>query len=92
MSIELVDKDGPIGQAATNTGFQEASEEVESSKAKELIKLFVDGVTKDPKTASKEAYELAHDKSIRKNSIRTTLLNISELLDKAKEFAMVQTG
>jgi hypothetical protein len=91
MSIELADKNGPLGQAATNTGFGEARGEVETSKTKELKKLFIDGVTKDPKTASKEAYELAHDRSIKKNAIRTTLLNISDLLSKAEEFAVVET-
>jgi hypothetical protein len=90
MSIELADSTGAIGQASTNTGFEDAMAIVEESNLKELKKLFVNGVTKNPKQASKDALELAH--KVKDNQIRATLVNVSNLLSTAKEFAVVQTA
>jgi hypothetical protein len=90
MSIELFDNTGAIGQAATNSGFKDAGNEVEKSKTVELKKLFKDGVTKDTKTASQEALDLAH--KVKDNGVRSTLINVSKLLKRAKEFCVVNTG
>lgn len=90
MSIELCDSTGSIGQASTNTGFEDAMTIVESSNFKELKKLFVNGVTKNPKQASKDAMQLAH--KVKDNQVRATLVNVSKLLSTAKQFAVVQTG
>jgi hypothetical protein len=94
MSIELADNTGNIGQASTNTGFADASEEVESlfdsGEALELKKLFADGYTKKPKLAAKEAMIAAH--KTKNSQVRNTLVNLNKLLSSAKEFAVVQTS
>lgn len=94
MSIELADSTGNIGQAATNTGFLDASNSVkvifDMNRAKELKKFFDKGYTKNPKQAAKDAMVASH--KVKDNSVRTTLVNISKLLNKSKKFAVVQTG
>lgn len=90
MSIELIDKNGPIGQAATNSGFGEAREECLKLGGSLLKEFFENGITKQPKKVAHQALAVAH--STKDNQIRNTLVNIYKLLNNADEFAMVETG
>jgi hypothetical protein len=94
MSIELADNTGNIGQASTNTGFTNAKEEVyslfDNGEALVLKQLFIDGYTKKPRLAAKEAMIAAH--KTKNSQVRNTLVNLNKLLSKAKGFAVVQTS
>jgi len=88
MSIELADTNGSLGQAATNTGFNDAREAVEASNYKDAKQFFDEGYTKKPKDVADQIIKLAVKTKCK--STRSTLINISHLLNEAEDFAVVQ--
>ena len=91
MSIELADVNDSLGQAATNTGFDDAARAVERLSGLDNLKdLFENGETDQPLLASNEALLAAH--KVKDTQISSTLVNMSKLLKKAKDKAMVVTG
>jgi hypothetical protein len=90
MSIELADKTGNIGQASTNTGFNDAREECMKLGGTLVKQFFEDGKTTQPKKVAEQIMVVAH--KTKDNQIRNSLVNIAKLLKEAKGFCVVQTA
>jgi hypothetical protein len=89
MSIELIDANGSLGQASTNTGFSEAREECMKLGGTLVKQFFEKGETKKPKMVALQVLHVAH--KTKNNQVRNSLVNIAKLLNKAEEFVVVQT-
>lgn len=75
-----------LGQAATTLGMRQMSDWVEKNGSEELKKFFNDGETKNPSQVSKDALDCATKAP---NTIKATLINLSDLLKKAKGYAAI---
>ena len=92
MSIELYDKNGSLGQAATNTGFGEARRFVDTlgKEFSDLKQLFSEGKTENIDSAHNQTMQAAH--KTKDAQVRNTLVNIGKLLKEAEDFAGVSTS
>lgn len=92
--ICLVKDEKNIGDLATTKGWNDLSDFVLNNKSAEMynsIKLFVkNGETKFPKMVAQQAHKLATN--CNDVSIRKTLVNVSNLLEKVSGDVMVTTG
>jgi hypothetical protein len=90
MSVELVSKNGPLGQIATNLGWEETSKWVAAqATGSELQSFFRRGKTVRPQKVAKLARRFAETFQPA-SEVASVLNNLAQLLEKAEDFAVAE--
>ena len=87
MSLSLTDNTGVVGEIATNLGYMDMMNAAEDSNFSDLNYFFENGYTRKPDKVAGQAVQLA--RSIDKDDVKSTLINLAKLLHKANGKAVV---